>query len=437
MDAPKPTFRARLHRAVANISGTRPSAVQARYDEILIDAGRTQSLETLLVRFPDRVCAELKLASFDIFLRQGTRFTLKRTGGDVYEFPASGSTISRMKRERKPANFVNANAPGALPEAWQLLATKDEIATLTALQARVLLPLEGRTGLMGFVALAPQAGKTLTPTELEFLCNLGPQMGRGLETAQLVRTLSEEAVHRARVVRELELAREVQERLLPVELPKTDGLRTAAFYKSAEEVGGDYYDLFTQRGVLCCVVGDVSGKGISSALLMATLRATLRALMLEPLPAVEIVRRLNSQLYQASSMARYATFFFALYDPADCVLTYVNAGHNPPLLLHATGEQEHLTTGGAVLGLLPALQYEQASTPLLPGDRLILYTDGISESVDVHGQEWGEEGLLQALRGRRQQDAEATVATVCAALARFAAGAKQPDDITLVVLERV
>ena len=443
MDASKPTFLTRVRRAFAHVLGSRPSAVQARYDEILSHTGRTLSLDELLVLFPERVCAALNLASFDIFLRHGSQYILERPTSrrddPALAIPASGSTVSRMKRDRKPALFADSNAPAAAPEPWQLLATADEIAALEHVHARLLVPLEGRTGLMGFAAaLAPQSGRNLTRPELKFLRELGPQMGHGLETAQILRTLSEEAVHRAHVQRELDLAREVQERLLPLKLPVTPGLQVAALYRSAEEVGGDYYDLFrTQSGALCCVVGDVSGKGISSAILMATLRATLHTLMLSPVRRVtDLVDRLNSQLYQASSTARYATFFLGLYDSAECTLTYVNAGHNPPLLLRADGSVTRLTCGGSVLGLLPNLAFEQQTLPFAPGDRLIAYTDGITEAVNRQGAEWEEAGLLHALKAPTTEGAEQTVAHLYATLEAFTTGAAQADDMTLVVLHR-
>lgn len=434
MDARKPNWTARLRRMLA---GLRPSAARDRYDEILSHSGRTLSLDELLVLFPERVCAALNLASFDIFLRQGNQFLLERPAGrdtTAIAFPASGSTVSRMKRDRKPAAF-NADPP----EPWQLLATAQEIAALEQLNARTLVPLEGRTGLMGFATLAPQPGKNLSRQDLAFLRELGPQMGRGLETAQFIRTASEAAIQRAHAQRELELAREVQERLLPVRIPETQGLEAAAFYRSAEEIGGDYYDLFhTDAGALCCAVGDVSGKGISSALLMATLRASLRTLMLHPgLRPVEIVARLNSELYQASSMARYATFFFALYDPQGQTLTYVNAGHNPPLLLHASGVITRLTCGGSVLGLLPGLTFDQETLPFVPGDQLIAYTDGINESINPQGVEWEEAGLLAALSTQADQTAATTITNIRKALELFTAGTPQPDDMTLVVLRRV
>ncbi len=444
MDSSNPTWTARLRRALESISGARPSAVRARYDEILSHTGRTLSLDELLVLFPDQVSAALGLASFDIFLRRGNHFVLERAPARLGDephptFAASGSTVSRMKRDRKPAIYTPTGTSTGIPEPWQLLASPEEIATLDHLSARILIPLEGRTGLMGFVALAPQPGKELSRSELAFLRDLGPQMGRGLETAQFIRTLAAEAIHRDHLARELELAREVQERLLPIRLPQTAGLDVAAFYRSAEEVGGDYYDLFHSEGsdLLCCVVGDVSGKGISSALLMATLRATLHTLMLAPRPdAVSIASRLNSQLYGASSMARYATFFLSLYDPAACTLTYVNAGHNPPLLLRADGSVTRLTSGGAVLGLLPRVAFEQQTLPLAPGDRLVAYTDGISEAVNLQGLEWEESGLLRTLLAYPDDAAEQTVAHVRQALETFTTGACQNDDLTLVVLRR-
>jgi phosphoserine phosphatase RsbU/P len=272
----------------------------------------------------------LQLSSFHIFLQEKATYVAKGSTGGVagIAFPASCSTVFRMKRERKPSPFRQHN-----PDAWQLLALPGEIAALNTLGAQLLLPLEGRTGLMGFATLSKPEGKPFLHHELRFLRDLGLQMGRGLETARHVQSLNEEAVSRAKVARELDLAREVQERLLPQTLPAISGIEAAANYKSAEGVGGDYYDLFvTAEGLLCCVIADVSGKGISSALLMATLRASLRSLMVyhREDDATAVMQHLNRLLYDASSPSRYATLVFLVYNPVASTITYVNAGHNPP-----------------------------------------------------------------------------------------------------------
>ena len=414
-----------------------PSGYASRhhFEEILLEVGRTLSLDELLVNCPRNISSALHLSSFHILLREDSGFVPQGPARDLtsgFIFPASSATILRLKRERRPSPFTKQS-----PDGWQLLASSHEIAALEALGAQLLIPFEGRTGLRGFATLAKPVGKHFLRHELRFLRELSQHMGRGLETARHVKSLSEEAVRRAKVNRELDLAREVQERLLPQSLPTVPGIDSAATYKSADEVGGDYYDLFiTWKGLLCCVVADVSGKGIASALLMATLRASLRSLMINHRedPVTAVIEDLNRLLYEASSASRYATLVFFVYDPSAQTLTYVNAGHNPPLLLN--GQVTRLECGGPVLGLLPDATYEEQTLPFNPGDTLTIYTDGITEAINPRGAEWEEQGLLAAVLNQNSPSAAAAVQDILFSLDAFASGTPQVDDMTLLVLRR-
>jgi len=415
-----------------------PSGYASRdhFEEILLEVGRTLSLDELLVTCPRNISSALHLSSFHILLHEDSGYVPQGTASDLtsgFIFPASSSTILRLKRERRPSPFKKQK-----PDAWQLLASSHEIDALDSLGAQLLIPFEGRTGLRGFATLAKPEGKHFLAHELRFLRELSQQMGRGLETARHVKSLSEEAVTRAKATRELDLAREVQKRLLPQSLPTIPGIDSAATYKSADEVGGDYYDLFvTGKGLLCCVVADVSGKGIASALLMATLRASLRSLMLHHHEdrVTAVIEDLNRLLYEASSASRYATLVFFVYDPSAQTLTYVNAGHNPPLLLNDS-QVTRLECGGPVLGLLPDATYEEQTLAFNLGDTLTIYTDGITEAVSSRGAEWEEQGLLSAILKQNSLSAAATVQDVIISLNAFASGAAQVDDMTLLVLRR-
>ena len=418
-------------------SRSRPS--QALIDELLFLSTRTQSLDDLLNQLPGHVCAALGLTSFSIFVREPAGYVLKNSAAtEAFVFPPSCSTISRMRRDRRPAVFVPAGTLNAQPDGWQLLAEPFELEALTALNAQLLLPLEGRTGLMGFAVLARPAAAAFTPAELRFLRNLDPEMGRGLEVAKLVTSISEQAVERARANRELELAREVQERLLPPRLPRLPGLNAAAAYRSAGQIGGDYYDLFTTPGGrVYGVIADVSGKGVPAALLMASLRATLHALTLQAdLSLPRIVTHFNGLLYDASASSSYATLFVFTWSREDQSISYVNAGHNPPFLFRADKSSTRLTAGGPVVGLLRQASYESATIPTAPGDLLVAYTDGVTEATDAHGLEWGETALQSTIQHCLQMDArssEGTVHEILRNLDAFTAGSTQGDDITILV----
>ena len=428
----------RLRRMLRGGSGTAAAeSTAAVYEELLYLAGKTQSLEELLTRFPEQLCRALQLSAFHVFLRERNDYVLFRMrpgAGPRIALAASSFTVLRMKRDRKPAVFVADGVEGE-KDGWQMLATSSELLALEQVEAQVLVPLEGRTGLMGFATLSRAGRRAFSAGELGFLRDLGPQMGRGLETAQMIQALSEQAAERVRVTRELELAREVQEALLPRELPSIPGMDVAAAYRSAAEIGGDYYDVLPVGDGFCLVVADVSGKGVAAALLMAALRASLHTLVLEPKVSVTaLAERLNRLLYKGSTSSRYATVFLSVYEPATGTLRYVNAGHNPPMLLRADGRVERLTAGGTVVGLMPEASYACETLQLGAGDVLAAFTDGVTEATNGRLDEWGEERLLEALLRDVDGTARVKVGRVMEGLNGFVQGAAQNDDITLVVL---
>ncbi len=249
--------------------------------------------------------------------------------------------------------------------------------------------------------------------------------------------IGREMAQRERVNRELEIAREVQERLFPQRLPAIPGLDYFGRCRPAREIGGDYYDfLELPEGRLGIAIGDVSGKGIGAALLMASLEASLRGQALVACDLAELMNRVNSLVLDASSANRYATLFYAAYDPRGRRLSYVNAGHNPPVILRKsdTGFRVfRLENGGPVVGLLRE-RYRQESFALESGDLMVLFTDGISESMNAREEEWGEERLIEFAKTCHGLPAFEAMTRIMAAAEAFAAGASQHDDMTLVVL---
>jgi sigma-B regulation protein RsbU (phosphoserine phosphatase) len=256
------------------------------------------------------------------------------------------------------------------------------------------------------------------------------------EVARLTTAIGREMAQRERLKRELEIAQEVQEHLFPQRLPHILGLDYCGRCRPAREVGGDYYDfLELPEGRLGIAIGDVSGKGIGAALMMASLEASLRGQASVGHDLAELMKRVNSLVYEASSANRYATLFYAEYDPRNRQLSYVNAGHNPPFVLRkaATGQVLRLETGGPVIGLIQQ-RYQQESFPLVPGDLVVLFTDGISESMNVREEEWGEDRLIELAKTCHGLPASEVMARILSAAEAFAAGASQHDDMTLVVL---
>jgi sigma-B regulation protein RsbU (phosphoserine phosphatase) len=276
-----------------------------------------------------------------------------------------------------------------------------------------------------------------SPSDLRLLQSIGTQTGLALEASELAHSLATEAAQRARIDREFEIAREVQERLFPQRFPMLEGVTIAGTCRPALGVGGDYYDAFEfEDGRIGLAIGDVSGKGISAALLMASLRACLRTMTLVGrTDAAQLMENMNQLVYESSAVNRYATFFFSIYNPKTSDLEYVNAGHNPPFLLRASGEMERLDAGGPVIGLLPGLRYQGQSLALGRGDLLIAYTDGMSEALNVREEEWGEDGLLRVAETVRNETADKIMHALLVAADEFTGDTPQHDDMTLLVMK--
>jgi phosphoserine phosphatase RsbU/P len=261
------------------------------------------------------------------------------------------------------------------------------------------------------------------------------------DNAALITTLRSEIeagrerrVKAGRDQRELEEARRIQRTLLPAVLPQMDGFELAASWQPASGVGGDCFDAIRfSSHRLALSIADVVGKGIPAALLMSNLQAAVRAFATEAARPEELCERVNTILCGHISEGRFISFFYCVVDSEVGSLTYANAGHFPPALIRADGTLIRLTSGGPVLGVLPAGTYESGTVPFGPGDRLILYTDGITEARSETDEEFGDERLLSMAVEHRACSAPALQARLVDAVATFT-GRRFTDDATLIVL---
>ncbi len=405
--------------------------------------------QPLLETITGRIGQTLHVERMAVFLRMGDTFRLQLSTGmpthpngtHVPSLPASSTTITTLTREKAPANVYRDD-----PSSWLVDATDLERTALADLSTELLVPLPGRNRLIGVMALGPKRSEEpYSRSDRQLLQTVASQTGLALENAELLENLTAEISQRERVSREIEIAREVQQRLFPQSYPQIPGVGLFGFCRSAHAVGGDYYDLFTLSSPdpaepprLALAIGDISGKGISAALLMASLRASLRAIaMLQTGDLAALMRHVNRLVYEASAANRYATFFYAEYDPSTRLLTYINAGHNPPVILRQ-GQAIPLEATGTVIGLLPDADYEQAVILLHPGDVLLAFTDGISEAMTADEEEWGEPRMIECARHalhHRGSTATAHELLTCILTAAdtFTAGAPQHDDMTLLV----
>jgi phosphoserine phosphatase RsbU/P len=237
-----------------------------------------------------------------------------------------------------------------------------------------------------------------------------------------------------RHAREEEEALAIQRALLPQELPAFGGCALAASCRPASGLGGDCYDILRFSGSTFAVsIADVIGKGLPAALLMSNLQAAVRAYASSrPAPRL-LAENVNRLLCQNVRSGKFVTFCYASFDLDARVVTFTNAGHNPPLALHADGTCDRLTEGGMVLGVVPDYSYEQGQAPIRNGDRFVFYTDGLTEARNAAGDEFGDDRLLDAAREARGLDADALESHVRSAVHGFA-GETLEDDATLIVV---
>ena len=270
-------------------------------------------------------------------------------------------------------------------------------------------------------------------------------------TANLERLVQVEK-DRQRIQSDLEIAREVQNQLYPREVPEVPGLRIRAARSPARVVSGDYYDF--QRlagGELAVAIGDVAGKGISAALLMATIQSSIRMEMrafLEASAAAPgrgsaqhsistsaMVSQLNKHLYEFTAAEKYATFLFAVYEPAMSTLTYTNAGHLPPILVRG-GVCSRLEVNGTVVGAFPFVTFEESRLRLEPGDLLVLFTDGITEPENAYGEMYGEERLSDLVCRNAQRDEDEIIEAIMQSVRQWTGSDELQDDMTLMLIRR-
>ncbi len=394
----------------------------------LVDAH--ELLDTVARRLSDA----LHVPRVGALLRQGEGCVLVLGVGLGEPLPAvtfaeTGPVAQRLREEGKPLLVYPDD-----PHSWS--HTASERPLLERLGAQLLIPMLLKDQLLGFLALSPKLSEqAYAPSDLRLLRSVGGQVALALENARLTSAVAAEVARRERLNRELEIAREVQEQLFPQGKPKVPGLDYAALCRPARGVGGDYYDFVDlPSGSFGLAIGDVSGKGIPAALLMASLQASLRGqATFGTTDLAQLMGRVNRLMCDSSAINRYATFFYGEYQPTSRVLRYVNAGHNPPMLVRSDGEVVRLDAGGPVVGLLDLASYMAAEVTLRPGDRFIAFTDGVSEAMNSHDEEWGEEHLLEAFRACDGLSPAEAIGRVIAGADAFAAGAPQHDDMTLVV----
>ena len=328
----------------------------------------------------------------------------------------------------------------------------------TGVHSLMCAPMKVGERVIGVIALGSAKPAAYTAAELKLLNTLALQTATAIENArlfertiqaardreQLLAVNKEVEVARAKLEREFELAASIQSDLFPAAMPTLAGLDLAARNRPARRCGGDYYDALLSVGpdggrrLLLCVA-DVSGKGMPAALLMSHTQATLRALLGRTALLPELAAQAGDLLYASTAANKYVTAAFLELDvdSAAGFARYVSAGHVDCLVMKANGEAVRLASTGAPLGLLPpGLPYEETTVAIEPGDCVVLFSDGVADAQNEHGEEFGDERVIEIVRAVMDQPSDAIVTRVFDAIDRFAGDAPQFDDITILVMRR-
>jgi sigma-B regulation protein RsbU (phosphoserine phosphatase) len=312
-------------------------------------------------------------------------------------------------------------------------STKDQGTCVIRSVLSVPLLIKGRMiGLLNVFNKRPEKG--FTDTDARLLGIIATQSAQVIEHARL---FAEEETLKL-MQEEMKLAYKIQMDLLPKEPPNFAGFDIAGVSIPAKAVGGDYFDFVrVNDDILAFCLGDVSGKGMPAALLMANLQATLRSQIITGASPKECLARANNLIYKSTDDDKFATLFYGTIDRRSHEIAYANAGHNYPLLLKAGEKPTRLEAGGLMLGCLESFQYTESAVPLRAGDSLLVYSDGITESIDANDEEYGEDRLAALFLKYGSDSAQRLIDEIVSAVRTHAGETSQRDDMTLLVIRGI
>lgn len=342
-------------------------------------------------------------------------------------FKISSTVRDRVLKEKASLLVRDTQLDQALREQMSIVEQK--------VRSMIAVPLQTNDRVIGLIYLdSPHLVREFTREDLNLLTVMANVAAIRIEHARLNEI---EEAERA-MAKELEQAALIQNGLLPAGPPSVAGLDIAGATRACRTVGGDYYDYLSfPDGRVAMLVGDVAGKGMPASLLMSSLQARVQVLFEEPDELAHKITRLNKATCANCPNNRFITFFMTIADPATGELVYSNAGHNPPVLVHANGEYQTLEGGGMILGILPQAVYQESRVSMTPGDVLVLFSDGVTEAANPRDEDFGEERLARLVASLRDRSANEIVEAIHAAVTEFTEGAPAADDITVVVARKL
>jgi phosphoserine phosphatase RsbU/P len=350
---------------------------------------------------------------------------LRDQQGDIGEIRVSRTIMEEVVGQGKSVLTADAQQDPRLMSSTM---------TLQGIRSVLAVPLGVGEKVFGIIyADSPIAESRFTEDHLKVLTTLSSVAAIRVENARLM----EEQIERERLEQELQLASEIQQRFQPTTSPQVPGYEMQGISFPCYEIGGDYYDFIKREdGRLIITLGDVSGKGTAAALLMSSLHAAVHAQAASHHSLVETIGAVNNYLAENTPTNRFVTLFYAELDPQTGGLSFINAGHNPPLIIHAAGTTENLASGGLPLGIRPNAEYREGRTQLHNSDVLVIYSDGVSEAVSPQGEEFGTHRLYDVVSRHLDASAAGIRDRIEAALTKWAQGTPAADDITLVIVKR-
>jgi sigma-B regulation protein RsbU (phosphoserine phosphatase) len=415
---------ARLHRLHERL---KEQEFAENYKVVTLEAVYDVGLAVASTLDLEQLCEEILLRAVSLldarrgafYLADGGSYTLRGTiGGEArpslpHDDPGLQSLEPGAGTERCGLDLL----PGARFPLTVAIAYKGQTKGLLAVADK-----ESRTGVGPFSEADRRA--------LELFAT---QAAIALENANLHR----QALEKERLEREMQLAAEIQRGILPTTMPSTSALEIVGWNRPTRQVGGDYYgSISLDGGALGVVVADVTGKGMPAALLVSTLHSALHLLLEKREPNADLLATLNQHIAESSSSNKFITLILVDVDPLADALGYLNAGHNPGLVIRSDGSVDQLPASGLPLGLLRTASYQYRRVPFVPGDLVCLYSDGITECTSPADEEFGEGRLIEFLRERRTEPLSNIVQELDEAVTRYAAGQPQGDDQTVVLLRR-
>ena len=430
-----------MYAEVAGIAAQRQLAAaeskkQIQQLSLLFEATRLLNSTLDLAELLDLI---LRIAKTEVKADRGTVFLLDSENKVLWSIVAQGleSAEIRVPCDRGVVGHVaTTGAPVNVEDAYTLEYFDRSFDQKFNFRTKSLLclPIRHRSNeIVGVIQLLNSTTGSFSAEDQEFLEKLSGHMAMALENARLHR----EALEKQRMERDLAVARQIQQSLLPQTPPVVHGYDIYVKNEPCFECGGDYYDFLSLGpSTLLAVIADVEGKGVASALVMSNLQATLRALSMHLHSLEVLMLSLNEMMYNDTKSEKYLSCFLGLVDTKRNGLHYINAGHCPPILVSgADGSFQKLEKGGTVVGLFPDVEYERGSLQMNPGDILVLSTDGITEACNINEDEFEAEGLAAAVARHRTKSAKEIVSLVLAEVNEFARGGPHVDDKVLMVLK--